>query len=205
MLASGDVLRIVLSIDEPETVLANLVWHYLVTSGSGGDEATALAAIDTMLQSAFGNINGDIFSLVTSSDLDMLKRDVPNHRWDGVASQASTAVNGLSGSHLLPHGTGPLVKFFTETGRRQGRKYIPGYTEASQAGSVMDAAHVTRLISFAQVFNDDIIAGPVTLGPGNYNTDALSVLYETFAEWSNTSSISTIASYQRRRKPGVGI
>lgn len=201
----NDILRIVLHFIMPDSVVAQLVWHYLVTNGTGGDPATILTAIEGGLNVAFNFIEEDMSNQVESTEIDLLKWDTVNNRFDGIVSSAAVGVTGTNLNEMLPHGDAALVKLFTEVGRRQGRKFIPGYTEEAQdEGSLLGVA-VTRLISFAGAFNNDVVSGGITLSPGNFNVEPASPLFETFAEWSNTSSISTIVAYQRRRKAGVGI
>lgn len=205
MLDLNDVIRIVVTLTMPDSVLAQLVYHYLVVAGSGADPATVLSAIATDLGGSFGFIEQDISDQVASSELEMFQWDFALDQFDGVASQALGNIAGTNANEMLPHGVAPVVKFFTETSRRQGRKFIPGYTEDTQDEGTLTGVVVTRLVTFATSFNDDIVSDGVTISPGNFNVDPLSSLFETFAQWSNSSAIATIIGYQRRRKAGVGI
>ena len=204
-LGTNDVVRIVLSFLLPETVTAQLVWHYIVTAGTGGVPGTILAAILAAANSAFNGIEGDMVTGADSVEIDLLKWDFTANRFDGLANSVATSISGTSNASMAPHGVGPLVSFFTDTGRRRGRKFLPGYSEDSFIDGNLQAAPLSRLITFNAGFNDDVISGGITLAPCNFNTDELSPLFESVAEWSNTSAVATIAAYQRRRKPGVGI
>lgn len=205
MIAVNDIMRVVLNFDMPNSVIAQLVWHYLATAGTPETEASVLAFILNNAENAFAGILADISDLVSGNEIDMFVRDVAAAQWDGVAADLSVALDGTSVSDMLPHGDAAMMSFFTDLGRRKGRKFIMGYTENSITDGVWIGADVTQLGTAALIFDNDIATASLTIVPGNYNVDPTSALFETFQPWNKTVEISTICNYQRRRRPGVGM
>lgn len=201
----NDILRVVLQFTMPGSTVSELVWHYLVTAGSGGADQDVIDDIVTAADLAFDNIVARMNNGIAGATADLFRWDSGLNRWDGLATGDATVIVATGANDMLPHGVAALVKFFTLVGRRQGRKFIPGFIETSQTGGEIVGAAVTDLVNFALDFHDDVVSAPVTLSPGNFNVDAASPLFETFAEWGGTIQIATTMAYQRRRKPGVGI
>lgn len=205
MIDVSDVLRIVLTFTMPETTVAQLVWHYLVTAGTPETETSVLSFIVNNTVNAFAGILVDMSNQVAGDEFEMLKWDFTLNRWDGVANENTTSIDGVDTIDMLPHGVGPLTVFHTGVGRRRGRKFIPGYVEDTQDQGILDVGAAARLITHALIFDNDIASATLTSKPGNFNVDPLSPLFETFAEWNKTAGINTTIAYQRRRKAGVGI
>jgi len=82
---------------------------------------------------------------------------------------------------------------------------MPGYWEGSCANGVLSAVPLSNLALYAAALDNDVVAGPLTLEFGTFNTAPLSPLFETFSAATGSVQAEAVIAYQRRRKPGTGI
>ncbi len=205
MIDATDVLRLVISAAMPDSVVAQLVIHYLATAGSGGDEATILTALAANIEAALTDMQAMISTGVSTTEADLLKYDPVLHQFDGIENEALSGFTGGDVGHMLPHGDALLLKFYTTFPRRQGRKYIYGLGEANQQGGTWSAALLVAAALASADFMDTIVSDGITLVPGTFNVTPASDYYETFEAFVNAGGINSFCDYQRRRRPGVGI
>lgn len=202
---SGDVIRIAIEYNLADNTQGYGVHHYQATAGTGGSPATILNDIATYIEAVY-ELNDHVFVTETSSEeAQLFKYDFTNHRWDGLVNQALSAFIGDDALAHNPNGLAGLGKLFTDVARRQGRKYFFGMSEAQVTDGNLVAGAITAYGDILDDLGDIIVSSGITLKPGVFNTDAASVLYETFELFNDTYAVETIVSYQRRRKPGVGI
>lgn len=205
MIDLNDVLRVVAEWDGPAGSLAQLVYHFRVAAGNDEAPADVLGDIKTALETAWANIEDIVDDNWTFATLELYLRDVGAHQWDGVATTVSANLDGITAGDSVPQGAAALVKFFTELGRRQGRKYIMGLVETVQADGTITAPNVTKLALFGADLDDSVTSGSETLVFGTYNVDPLSALYESFSDNIQTAQAEAVFAYQRRRRPGTGV
>lgn len=203
--AVGDVVRCVAEWDVPGGTIAQLVYHYLGVSGTTATEAQVGTAVEAALDLAWDHIAARVSDLVLGSTIEGLVWDFVLNQWDGVFTVALVGADGSSADDMMPQGVAGLIKLFTVANRRQARKYIPGLAESQIDDGVIAAAALSDMALFAADFDDDIVAGGLTLSYGTFNTDPASPLFETFSVSSGAVLAEGIAAYQRRRKPGTGI
>ena len=203
--AVGDYIRVVAEWDIPDGTIAQLVYHFHGATGSPATDTVVGGAVLAALHAAWLQIEDYVSDLVTGAELEVYLRDVANHQWDGIYTGVLTAADGADVTPMISHGAAGLVKIFTYAARRQGRKYLMGLTEGDNDDGSLVGAVTTALALFAADLDDPVTAGALTLNYGNYNTDPLSPLYETFATASQTVQAESIIAYQRRRRPGTGI
>lgn len=201
----NDILRLALYLEIPNGVTGNLVHHYLATAGSGGDAETILGALSTNIEIGLNNMAAYMADGYGTFGAVLWKWDTILKQWDGVGSESTSDWNPVTGGDAMPQTTALQLDFFTNVPRRQGRKYIPGMTEAAQADGTIVAGLVTAATLCALDFVDSVISDGITLVPGVFNTDVESDYYETFEDFNGSIGIETFVSTQRRRKPGVGI
>lgn len=201
----GDVIRIVAEWDGPGGMLAQMVWHYRGKSGTAAPFATVGAAIVTAIEAAWLHIDQDLDSQLIASTQEMLQWDFTLNRWDGVDSRPYAALDGLTIGDIVGHGIAGLGKIFTAAARRQARKYVPGFIKTETGDSILNPDTLTNLGLFLLDFDDDVVAGGLTLEFGTFNTDPVSPLFETFSAAIGTVQAESVLSYQRRRRPGTGI
>lgn len=205
MIDLNDILRVVAEWDTPEGTIAQLVWHYLVTAGNNDDPQDVLDDIITNLNSAWANIAAKVSNEFLGSTIELYQYDFGAHRFDGVATDTITAVDGTSVDDMVAHGAAALVKFFTVAARRQARKYVMGVGEGNTLDGLWVAGALSDLALFALDFDDPISAPLTTLTFGTFNVDAASPLYETFSVSNLAVQAEAVIAYQRRRRPGTGI
>lgn len=195
-----------LSIDMPSAVVAQMVFHWKVATGSETDYAVIGLALETRLQTAFDDITSNVAAAVGGSEVSTSEWDFVDNEWDGKDTQVTTTLTGTEVvTEMLPHGDALLMRFITDELRRQGRKFVPGLTEAgSQAGS-WSSTVLTNAALAAGTLNNVVTAGGLTADPCTFNDTPLSPRFETASLFTPTSLINTFVSYQRRRRPGVGI
>lgn len=94
MIDLNDIVRVVAEWDGPAGALAQMVWHYKVEVGNDEDPDDVLADIIANFESAWANIEGMITNTWVSTTLELYKRDVANHAWDGVSIDTSALLDG---------------------------------------------------------------------------------------------------------------
>ena len=204
MAAVNDILRFTLSGNINLTDLVNMVFHYVVITGSETNYATIANAIAGDLATAFDGIEAHITTEIVMDTHDLWEWDFVNNEMDGKASGTNTVLLGESASPGEPNGIAALMRFATEELRRQGRKFVPGMLEANVTNDALQSLILTPLIATAALLNNDIIAGGATLRPCTFNSTPLSPRFETHSKFIQTSFVNALVSYQRRRQPGSG-
>lgn len=204
-IGSGDVLRYALALILNDEVVGNLIFHYLASAGSGGDAESIRVGLGTSITTALNNMSAEVASVVDSVTATLWKWNNALHRWDGVAQGGETRFGGANVGELLPNQNAAQLDFFTTVPRRQGRKFIPGFCEDTQAGGDLTGTAIGHCVAAAAGLDNQVVSSGITLDPGVYNTEPTSVYYESFEIFTGSTSVETYMSTQRRRKPGVGI
>lgn len=204
-LNANDVVRLTLYLTAHEGDIANLVFHYLATAGSGADEGTVLTDLADHLETALTTVASRIKTTVGTYAAVMWKWNTSLHQWDGVASEATTGFVGTGTGDVYTQQVAGQIDFHTDVPRRQGRKYILGFDEVAITAGELAAATITNMLTCAALMDNAVISDGVTFAPGVYNTDSASNYYEVFEVFNGTVGVETYTSTQRKRKPGVGI
>lgn len=201
MIEAGDVVRIVISwlINNADTV--QMVFHYLMGSGSDQDASDVLSDIVASL--AAGWVTHAEDQIVDNLQADIAEMYVFNTgtgNFDGVATQTHT-MDGAATTTPEPNGVAALIKFFTAIGRYQGRKYIPGLRQGTVGSDgVFNATAETAFALLGADWNDIVTSSGVEFQPGVFNAPA-----NRFTPFIQTAQADTVPAYQRRRRNGVGI
>lgn len=128
--------------------------------------------------------------------------------WDDVTQAfdlyTEASVSGLVGSqvaHAVSGGVAAVLAVPIVGGGRSARKFIGGFSEAG----IADGSWNSFVISALAQFGINWVLGYVA--PMTYTFAPRIYRHATkeFAELTPTVNIDTLAGYQRRRKPGVGI
>lgn len=199
-LSSGDIIKIVVAFSMPDEVVMQLVTHYLIGTGADVDEGDTLDAIETVLGVAWDHIDALVLNAVTGETIKLSLWDTVAKRFDEVATKSTAVFDGSGSGEMLPHGAAAVLRFFTNQGRRQGRKFVSGLLETQQLNGSWIATAVTALALFAA----DWING-VTVDSTNVNQGVFDQALESFKGFQQSSAVNTVVGYQRRRKAGVGI
>ena len=201
MISAGEIIRVVVSwlVDNQDVV--QMVFHYIMESGSDQDANDVLDDIIAAQTTAWNaHLDDEVADNVQGTIAELYKWDSGQNRFDGLDS-VPHSMDGISGNVMLPQGVAGLVKFYTGVGRYRGRKYVPGLTTL-RVGSdgTFTSGLATDLAFWGLEVDDPVVSGGVSFTPGVFNTAA-----ERFTRFSGTVESSPIPAYQRRRREGVGI
>ena len=202
---AGDVIRIALTGTAIGSNVFQNVWHYFMVSGAGIEPDDAFLNIESNFAQAFAFLDDLVSDEFSWDSLQMWKRDVNNHLWDGQGEELMVGLVGLEANDPLPHGVAAVCRYVTNALRRQGRHFIPGITENETLAGNLTASAITALGNYMDEFTDVLSPVGGVLRLCTYNTDPLSTLYESASAYADTYYVNEILGYQRRRKPLVGI
>lgn len=200
-----DVLQVVQTWDAPLASVAQNVWHLQMLSGAGADEDDIIAAVETQQEVAFAAIEARISDQFAVTLFELRKWDFALHRFDGVATLATSDIVGTSIADYEPHGVAALGRIITTTARRQGRTFIPGLDEDQINDGVLEAATEAAFLSYLGVFDTDISVTGGILSWCTFNVDPLSPIFETTSLAAQSVVANSLPSYIGKRKPGVGL
>nr|CRY96655.1 hypothetical protein [uncultured prokaryote] len=107
----------------------------------------------------------------------------------GIVSAAATAA-GVNASMYAP----------TARPKSRGRKYVPGVSQASVQGGLLDALYIAKFAELALIYATPYIGALGSeLAPG-----VISTVAGIFLEFLIGVGFDDVPDYQRRRKPNVG-
>lgn len=204
MAVSNDILRATLKGNIALADAVNMVFHYIVTTGTELDYVVIATAIGTHLNSAFTGIEGQISDRIQMNQVEVAEWDFTADEFDGKASVVTTTLLGADATPADIDGAAMVIRFITEELRRQARKFVPGLTEADITNNALDSGLVASGLVTAGILNDDFVAGGVTLRACTFNSTPLSPRFETASKFIPTAFVNALVGYQRRRQPGAG-
>ena len=201
-ISNGDILRVVASLVFPDDVIMQNVFHLVATTIVGdGDEADITDDLEEYINDIYNEFEDQMHNDIAGDEIKVYEYDTVHDDWDEIGTGVVN-LNPTGGTNYMPHGTAFQQNFFTLDPDVQGRKYWGGFTE--------------------QVFSDgdwgaSLLAAGVDTAANVINTHVGTATGSTFQPvvWSPTQgdakvysgvvASNAIVSYQRRRKPGVGI
>lgn len=195
----GDIFNVALRFALPEGVEAYNVYDFLLSTGSATD-AELLTVIAAKLTDAYAFLQDQIRSTVNMQEGKVNKVIWSGTEWivDRIVGQVIPTFTPTRTDDMLPHAVSPVVTFFTNTPKVRGRKFVPGFTEATQDESLLIGTAISALLSYGS----EIFTGE-TCGAGNLAYVIASSLGIPIGP--NIVAVDGIVGSQRRRKPGVGI
>lgn len=196
------IIKTVISILLPESVIAQNVFYCLFKNSGGSDaEADVLLDLVDWMENIFQNINAQVVLTASLAGLTAYLRDVPGGDWDEIGSESVT--DGFSGvSEMLPHGVAPISHARTTNPDVQASKFWAGLVEGWQDQSVLSPGAMVQFLAAAADWITDF-TGTATgsdFEPGVWSPTDL-----VFYHFSGSIIQNAYLGYQRRRKPGVGI
>lgn len=199
---AGDILRIVASMLWTDGNVNQNVFN-CVLSGAGGpwdDEDIADDAVD-WLEDMYANITTFCSDELDGNECLVYKYDAVGDDWDEVFSQA-WIWNASGATDQLPRGVAGLIRLWTVDPDVQGKKYIPGLTEAQVNDGLWPSSTLTALLAFAADWYLPFtgVASGALFTPGVW-----SVVGKVLKAGVDHIATSSIPAYQRRRKRNVGI
>jgi hypothetical protein len=201
-ISDGTVLKIVVSMLMPDSVIAQNIFYSVVADlATSDDEEDVVTDLVTWVETMYANLNSFVADAVVGSDIKVYEYDDNDLDWDEVGTD--TWADGFANTDdMLPHGCAALAHARTFDPDTQAGKYVPGFSEVACLDSDLTGAAVTAMANYC----DDWVTAFVgtetggTFGPGVWSTaDAV------FKLFIGTYVVNSVVSYQRRRKPGVGI
>ena len=200
-MALDTIFRVTAQFITPESTIAQWVWHYRQsTVGASGNQAF-LDAVELLLTDAWAEIEAQIINTVVGDTLELAVYSTVLKEFDTILSNDISALNGgVAGVDMLPHQESPVVTFFTTVGRSLGKKFLFGFVETMQAGSILTAPALVNMALFGDEFRQGITAAGNDYEAGNFN-----LLAELFRAWTSTIGVNVLLGTQDRRRPGIGI
>lgn len=201
-ISSGTILKVVVSLLMPDSVIAQNIFYTVVTDLiTSDDEGDVVSDIQDWVEAMYAPLNNYIVLGVEASDFKVYEYDPIDDDWDEVG--ADTWVDGFANaSDMIPHGVAAISHAKTIDPDVQGTKFIPGFGDTVFIESDLSAGGVTAMGNFNDVWVTPF-GGTATGGdfvPGIWST--VGVVFKLFnGNWV----VNGVAGYQRRRKPGVGI
>lgn len=198
----GEILRIVASMLWTDGNVNQNVFNAVVTGGSPPYADTDITDdAEDWLDAMYAHLTSTLSNSIDGNSVTVYKYDAIDDDWDEVSSQ-SWVWNPTSVGEQLPRGVAGLVNLWTTDPDVQGKKYIGAFTESNILDGLFNAAAITALLNFAGEWLAPFVgsASGATFSPGIW-----SVAGTVFKAALDHYSVSTIPSYQRRRKRNVGI
>lgn len=201
-ISSGTILKVVVSLLLPDSVIAQNVFYSVVADlvTSDAEDDVVLDLID-WVELMYTELNAYIVSSVVASDVKVYEYDHVDDDWDEVGTDAWSDGFASAGD-MLPHGVAAVVHAKTIDPDVQATKFLPGFADGVFDDSDLSAGGVTAVLDFADVWGAPFTG---TATGGLFGGGVWSVARGQFVLFNEVYICNGIAGYQRRRKPGVGI
>lgn len=201
-LSTNDILKVVVSLAFPESVVAqNIFWVLFDNDGPSADEDDVLDDMEEWIEDLYTQIISKISDEITMDDLKVYVYDSSEDDFDEVGDRA-LSVNFNQTADFLPLGVAVLQRANTVNPDVQGRKYWGGLCEVHNTAGRLEASAVA----------DFILAGSAWIAPfvgtetgSTFTPGVYSLTKSAFYAFGEDLLTNLVLSYQRRRKPGVGI
>lgn len=197
---AGDVLRCTIQYNLAGTAAHQNVWYYEAGAGVNDTEANVMSALTTQFDVAYALLEPELATDVTDDEVVFAKRNPVDGKWNKIGTGNTTKPNGTGAAGQLPNGVAAVIRWLTDGVGEQGRKFIGGLDNGAIVDNIVQAAAITVLTNFGNSMDNAIGVSGGLMVPGWWS-EASTV----FRPFNTTEIINTIAGYQRRRKPGIGI
>lgn len=198
----GAILRYVLSLLMPDSVIAqNVFYAVFADTGGSDDEDDVISDLDDWVEDIFTHIIDRVSDSVDTVGAKVYLFDPIDDDWDEVGT-GTPVVNFSNVADMTPHGVAALVHMMTTDPDVMGGKYIAGLADANFTGSDLEAGIMLDLIDFGGEWVTPFVGAATG---GDFGPGVWSVAQHVFKLANLTYRINGQCAYQRRRKPGVGI
>lgn len=200
--AENSILRVVASMLWTDGNVNQNVFNCKVSGATPPyDDSDVADDLEDWLDTMYANLTANISNEIDGNSVTVYKWDTGGQDWDEVQSQSWTW-NPSSVGEQLPRGVAGLINLWTEDPDVQGKKFIPGTTEANIVDGLFTGGMITAMLGFAEDWLAPFVGATTgaTFSPGIWSVVGL--LLELAIDHYSTS---TIPAYQRRRKRNVGI
>lgn len=201
-ISSGTILKVVVSLLLPDSVIAqNIFYTVVVDLLTSDDEDDVVADLVTWVEAMYDALSTSIVTDVAASDIKVYEFDPGDVDWDEVGSDTWTDTFA-SAQDMIPHGVAAIVHAKTIDPDVQATKFIAGIGDLSAIASDLTAGTITELADFAVLWVTPF--GGTETG-GDFAPGVWSTARTTFKLFNEVYVVNGVVGYQRRRKPGVGI
>lgn len=197
----GEIIRASLSYSSPNASEGQNVFHWIITEGNIRDEIilSGLVAWATNQWHEHWQNIASISSVLESMNIQVVNTDGTILRNIG---EVDLALPGLGPQdNASAAAVAALLTAPTDRPQATGKKYIPFIMDNSVDNGVIDS---TALVSLALLIVEWLVVIE-TADVGNLTPGLLSRSLLAFEEFLGSGVVDNVPSYQRRRKPGVGI
>ncbi len=201
-LSANDILKVVLSVAMPDSVIAqNVFWVLFEADGGSVDVVDVLEDMATWVEDIYTNMLNGIANNNVMEDVKVYVYDPSDDDFDEVGIEPAT-VTFTDVSQYLAHGISAYITARTTDPDVYGRKFLMGLTEDVNDDGYIASGYVANLANWSIDWTDPFVGASTGSGfvPGVY-----SFTRNAFFPFTGASSVSLLWGYQRRRKPGVGI
>lgn len=201
-LQANDILKVVVSLAFPESVVAqNIFWTLFEADGSSVDDDDVLDDMEEWIEALYTRIIAKVSDEIEMDDLKVYVYDSGDDDFDEVGDRA-LEVNFNQTTDFLPLGVAVLQRANTVNPDVQGRKYWGGLCEAHNLQGRLEASAVA---DFVLAGSDWIAPFTGTATGSGFIPGVYSLTQSQFYAFGPDLLTNLVLSYQRRRKPGVGI
>lgn len=199
-ITDGTILRIVATLLFPDSVIAQNVFHSVVTTVGSYDEDDVVDDLGDYLQDVYGEWDDLGDGGIAVDEYTVYEYDPIDQDFDEVG-KGDVGLSGAVAGDMLPHAVCFLTQARTTDPDVNGRKYWGGLTELAQTEGLWLPVTATQMaILNAQWVSQH--AG--TLTGATFTMGVWSPTRSNFFAFNGNTTTSLIPAYQRRRKPGVG-
>lgn len=199
--SSGAVLRLVASMLWDDGELAQNVFNVVVSGGSSPyAEADLVTEGLAWLNVMYAALTSRVSDQLGGSESKLYIFDTVDVDWDELGT-AAWAWQGTQVDEQLPRGVAAQVNARTTDPDVQGKKFIPGFTEAHNVDGAWGSTTLTSMLAWAASWVTPFVGATTgaTWTPGIWSPTR-----GTFIPASGTVIAKAEPAYQRRRKRGVG-
>lgn len=195
--ADGAVLRVVPTFQIGTVSKAQNVYHMLHQTGSAQTEAAVITAALESIENMMSNFTAIMQSSV--SLIDVACYELVSGAWEPIGAINGTWA-GTSAAQRIPAGVALMVRLFKARTGYVDRKYLTGFTESQLDSDLWTSAvHTAAAAYIVDVYSPFTASNSVILKAVHFNRND-----QTTKDYTGGNSALTV-SYQRRRKPGVGL
>lgn len=200
-LSTNDILKIVLSIALPDSVVAqNIFWALFENTGGSADEDDIVSDMEDWVEAIYAEIVDVLSDLVGLSEVKVYVYDSGEGDFDEVGS-AFPVGDGTQATELQAHGLAVVTNAKTTNPDVYGRKYWPGICEGFVADGYLVAGGAD---DFALAVGEWITPFTGAATGSDFTPGVYSLTDSTFYPFGDEATTNLLLGYQRRRKPGVG-
>lgn len=198
----GTILRVVASLLFPDDVIMQNVFHVVLTSVVGDNDASDVVTdLVEYVEDIYTELNALISADVDASDIKVYEYDSVDDDWDEIGTDAWSDTFAGTG-HKLPHGAAGLILLRTLDPDVTGKKFFGGFVVGVMNGTSLGAGQLADLALAAAEIVSSFVA---TTTSNVYTPGVWSVAQNNFRAFNGSYTVNAVPGYQRRRKPGVGI